>query len=171
MNIRTITRPGPKINLKPYVSFIEIFFIRSHLHKEVFNVEGWVPKLITKSGPGVVSAPNKGSEKIMPVIKMYDTTAAMLIQAIQLVENPRFSSLFSAFRELAIVTKQDSLVSILKSLVSQAKEIPGVFQITLKQRLGRKKRLVTKSFLPSFLGRLGAKEEPGKVRVFAMVDW
>jgi len=31
------------------------------------------------------------------------------------------------------------------------------------------KRLVR--FAPKYLGKLGVKEEPGKVRVFAMVDW
>jgi hypothetical protein len=158
--------------LKPYASFIEVFFIRAHLPQGVFTVEGWAPKLITKSGPGVVSAPNKkSSKKIMPIVKMYDTTAAMLVQAIQLVSNPRFESLFLAFKELATATGQSSLVSVLTQLVSQEKMIPGVYQVTLEKRVGRKKRLVTKSFLPPFLGRLGAKEEPGKVRVFAMVDW
>lgn len=137
----------------------------------MFTVEGWAPKLITKSGPGVVSAPNKGSEKIMPIIKMYDTTAAMLVQAIQLVSNPRFEGLFSSFQSLAIATRQDSLVTILKRLVAQAKHIPEVSQISFKSRVNRKVRTVTHSFLPTFLGRLGAKEEPGKVRVFAMVDW
>jgi hypothetical protein len=168
INIKTITKPGPKINLKPYASFVEVFFIRSHLDKSLFAIEGWAPKLITKSGPGVVSAPNKGSKKIMPIINMYDTTAAMLVQGIQLVTNPRFVSLFLAFKELAEHTGQLSLVSTLERIVDQAKEIPGVYSLRVKARKGKS---FTKSFLPFYLGRLGAKEEPGKVRVFAMVDW
>jgi hypothetical protein len=137
----------------------------------VFTIEGWAPKLITKSGPGVVFAPNKGSQKIMPIVKTYDATAAMLVQAIQLVTNEKFVSLFNAFIELATKTGQTSLVVVLKQLVDQAKHIPEIYQHTYKTRVGKKEHLVTKSFLPSFLGRLGAKEEPGKVRVFAMVDW
>jgi hypothetical protein len=168
MNIRTITKPGPKIDLKPYVSFIEIFFIRSHLDKRLFRIEGWAPKLITKSGPGVVSSPNKGSKKIMPIVNMYDTTAAMLVQGIQLVTNPRFAGLFLSYKELAAATGQLSLVTALTNIVNQAKEIPGVYSLQVK---GRKGKSFVKSFLPFYLGRLGAKEEPGKVRVFAMVDW
>lgn len=116
----------------------------------------------------MVSAPNKGSKKIMPIIKMYDTTAAMLVQGIQLVSNPRFEGLFLAFKELATFTGQDSLVRVLVSIVNQAKQIPGVYSLTVK---GRKGKNFEKNFLPFYLGRLGAKEEPGKVRVFAMVDW
>jgi len=173
INIRTITAPGPKINLKPYVEFVSIFFIRSHL--PVAKIEGWAPKLITKSGPGVVSAPNKGSKKIMPIVNMYDTTAAMLVQAIQLVKNPRFSELFLSFKEFAFVTGQESLVTQITKLADQAKQIPEVYQRTISKpgRSGYKKITVKRviNFLPFYLGRLGAKEEPGKVRIFAMVDW
>jgi len=141
----------------------------------VAKIEGWAPKLITKSGPGVVSAPNKGSKKIMPIVNMYDTTAAMLVQAIQLVKNPRFSELFLAFKEFALVTGQQSLVTQITQLVGQAEQIPEVFQRTVSNviRSGHKRRTIKRvvSFLPFYLGRLGAKEEPGKVRVFAMVDW
>jgi hypothetical protein len=176
INIRTITAPGPKIDLKPYVEFISIFFIRSHIDLVKYaTVREWAPKLITKSGPGVVSAPNKGSKKIMPIVNMYDTTAAMLVQAIQLVKNPRFSELFLAFKEFAFATGQQTLVAQITKLADQANQIPEVFQRSIRSsiRSGRKKRSITRvvSFLPFFLGRLGAKEEPGKVRVFAMVDW
>jgi hypothetical protein len=176
INIRTITAPGPKIDLKPYADFVSVFFIRSHLDiSKLAKIEGWAPKLITKSGPGVVSAPNKGSQKIMPIVNMYDTTAAMLVQAIQLVKNPRFSELFSAFREFAFATGQESLVAQITKLAGQASQIPEVSQrtVTTVVREGRKRRTKKKvvSFLPHYLGRLGAKEEPGKVRVFAMVDW
>jgi len=142
---------------------------------KVSKIEKWAPKLITKSGPGVVSAPNKGSEKIMPIVNMYDTTAAMLVQAIQLVKNPKFSGLFLAFKDLAFVTGQDSLVTKITKLAGEANQIPEIFQrsVSVTSRIDRKRVTSKKvySFLPPYLGRLGAKEEPGKVRVFAMVDW
>jgi len=105
---------------------------------------------------------------------MYDTTAAMLVQAIQLCRNPRFSALKAAFVSFAHCTGNDTLVTVMEQLVEQASQIPEVSRslVTRVARVRGKKRLIRseKSFLPTFLGRLGAKEEPGKVRVFAMVD-
>jgi len=111
----------------------------------------------------------------MPIVNMYDTTAAMLVQAIQLVKNPKFGGLFLAFKDLAFVTGQDSLVTQITKLAGEANQIPEIFQrsVSVTSRIDRKRVTSKKlySFLPPYLGRLGAKEEPGKVRVFAMVDW
>jgi hypothetical protein len=149
--------------------------MRSHLSSTLFKVDGWEPKLITKSGPGVVSEPlSSGSKKIMPIINMYDTTGAILVQGIQLVTGEKFKNLYSAFKKVADITGQVSLVNQLESIVNQASKIPDIYSRTIKtvRRINGKRKTFSRihSFLPTYLGRLGAKEEPGKVRVFAMVD-
>lgn len=171
LNLKTITRPGIKFKLNPYKSFIWIFFKRMGYIPMV--PQKWEPKIITKSGPGVV-APTKG---IQPPWSIYNTTTAMIVTAVALTSK-RFESLLEQFKIVAHATGQTSLVDMLQRVGALGSAIPIV---TTGGRVGENfkgivtekltKQLKSCSFVPVFLGRLGAKEEPGKVRVFAMVDW
>lgn len=107
---------------------------------------------------------------------MFNNTTAMIVQAVALT-SPKFEKLFTSFKEFAALTGQTTLVKTLEKVGALGKAIPIV---TTGGRLGENFKgkatkkflsvLKSKSFVPVFLGRLGAKEEPGKVRVFAMVD-
>jgi hypothetical protein len=132
----------------------------------------WEPKIITKSGPGAI-APTKG---IQPPWSMFNNTTAMIVQAVALT-SPKFATLLGSFKEFAALTGQTSLVKILEQVGALGKAIPivttgGRFGENFKGQKTKSliKSLKSRSFVPVFLGRLGAKEEPGKVRVFAMVD-
>lgn len=110
--------------------------------------------------------------KIQPVYSIFDTTAAMLVQAIALVRDVK---LLEAFKALAAATGQSSLVAAMLHIYENASQIPEISSVISSRKGRRGGKLVTFkkeiSFIPRFLGKLGAKEEPGKVRVFAMVDW
>lgn len=80
-----------------------------------------------------------------------NTTSAMVYQAVAFHKHPELLMKFKAFAQL---TGQGDLFDTLSTVISYAKDIK-----------------VFGSFAPLHLGKLGVKEEPGKVRVFAMVDW
>lgn len=149
-NISTITKPGVVFDVNPYLLFIPIFF--KHLFKmtgEERNLEQWEPRVITKSGPGSVSV----DARKQPPIPMYSTTSSLIVQAVAWFK-PEFSELLLVFKNLALKLNQKTLYDKLSEVANGAKDIK-VFQ----------------RWSPKYLAKLGIKEEPGKVRVFAMVDW
>jgi hypothetical protein len=84
------------------------------------------------------------------ILQLANNTCALVIQSLALVKQKR---LYFAFKRYAEATNQETLVELLNRVYSLAVQV---------------KYLVP--FIPTMLGKLGIKEEPGKVRVFAMVD-
>jgi hypothetical protein len=148
--IKTITEPGRTFNTVPYLEFVSIFHHKLIARGWVPNTDlKWEPRLITKAGPGSVGP----LIKRQPPIKAYNSTGAIAFQAIAF-NKPEHKELLAVFKRLAHMWGQDSLVT----------KMNEVFEWS-----GPIKRLA--SWAPTYLGKLGVKEEPGKVRVFAMVDW
>ena len=83
---------------------------------------------------------------------MYSTTSSLIVQAVSWFK-PEFSELRAVFQSLALKFNQESLYYKMKEVADSAQGIK-VFQ----------------TWSPEYLAKLGIKEEPGKVRVFAMVD-
>lgn len=149
-NTSTITKPGVVFNLNPYLEFIPIFF--KHLFKmtgEDRTLSQWEPRVITKSGPGSVSV----DARKQPPIPMYSTTSSLIVQAVTWFK-PEFNELRAVFQSLAMKLNQQSLYDKMKEVADNTKDIK-----------------VFRTWSPKYLAKLGIKEEPGKVRVFAMVDW
>lgn len=152
-NLRTITSPGVCYNYMDMLKFVHTFFFmlraRSWISESSVQLKAWEPRLITKSGPGSVSP----DARRQPVMKMGNTTSACVVQAITWFK-PEFLPLRKKFEKLALLWGQESLWTSLRRTAEYAGPI---------------KRLAP--WAPEYLGKLGIKEEPGKVRVFAMVDW
>jgi len=150
--LRTITSPGKVFDLQVYKGEIPRFFeTYSTLRDAVtdWKLPQWTPVIITKSGPGVIGEKAKKQFSI-PVP---NSTAALILQAAAW-ESPKFKELRAVFRALAFKLKQQRLWMDYESI---SKLLPDI--------------RVPDSFIPEYLGKLGTKDEPGKVRVFAMVDW
>jgi len=148
LNLSTITSEGRDWDVIKYIDFIPRFFAMLPNFAKA-EVEAWEPRLITKSGPGAVSV----DAKHQPIVPMYSTTAALIVQAVSWASSD-FKSLLVIFEALASKMGQDSLYRKLEEVAKWASPVK-VFQ----------------RFAPPYLAKLGLKEEPGKVRVFAMVDW
>lgn len=149
--ISTITQAGVVFDQIPYIDFIPVFISRLQTRGWLPEEKPkWEPRLITKAGPGSVGP----DIKRQPPLKAYNSTAAMIFQALAFHTDPKFKDLLSVFKRLASVTGQESLVAKMEEVAKWSSPI---------------KRLV--NWRPTYLGKLGVKEEPGKVRVFAMVDW
>jgi hypothetical protein len=149
--ISTITSPGKSFKMKKYADFIPVFFAWLAPRDISFNVPRAQLVLITKSGPGVVSQHIKAfGGKFRPA----NSTSALIYQAAALAED-RFAELRKALISLAKLTGQRSLAMTLQDVI----------------RMFPKAYPSGSSLVPSHLGKLGVKEEPGKVRVFAMVDY
>lgn len=178
--LSTIWLPGTEFNTIRYINFVGTFF--SWLVARV----GTLPDLgdvklfhISKSGPGVSAKPiilgrpaakllkkfNKSfnlpreSEKRKKallkqsfVYKIGSNTSALVVQAMAW-GSPEFSELRAVLRQYCALTKS-SLYDKLQRVMDQVGPIS-----------------FWRPMVPAFLGKLGVKEEPGKVRVFAMVDW
>lgn len=146
--LSTITRPGVDLDFGRYLEFIPTFFklmSNKGFLPEKVEVPSWEPKLITKAGPGSVSG------KKQPKMHAGNTTSAMVYQAVAFHNQP---ALLAKFKMFATLTGQQTLSDTLSTVISYAKEIKTF-----------------RASAPLHLGKLGVKEEPGKVRVFAMVDW
>lgn len=88
--------------------------------------------------------------KIQPPYLVDNTTTALPLQAVALTEN---SVLAPSFEKMCSLTDQPDLLEKLRLISSLTKPIKSFTD-----------------WIPQYLGKLGAKEEPGKVRIFAMVD-
>jgi len=108
----------------------------------------WEARIIMKSAPGVIG---ERSKRQLPWV-VANTTGALPLTAIAMF-SPQFSELRSTFKDLCKVLNAERLYNLMEEVATIAKPI------------------IPKSFVPKYLGKLGTKEEPGKVRVFAMVDW
>jgi len=160
LKLSTIYKPGIPYNELPYLNFIPIFFgALSELPKSAeFKIDAWKPVVIGKSGPGVLSTTR--SEKVG--IKCPSSTSALVFQAI-VWKMEQFSELFDSFKQVAALTGQDSLVSKLQQVAEWAGKDKRLVHLCPSTLVDNKKTY--------YLAKLGVKEEPGKVRVFAMVDW
>jgi len=83
-----------------------------------------------------------------------NSTAALLLQAAAW-SKPEFDELRKDLRVWMLKTRQ-------QDLWLRFDQIRKYLKTDIK---------IPDFFIPKFLGKLGCKEEPGKVRVFAMVDW
>lgn len=156
-SVRTITAPGPL-----YVDMFHEFIIRFWTMLPKPEVKPWEVLCIRKSGPltqaGAAKGPFKGTVSVTldreSKTRAYrqTTMSVMVLQAIQLVN--AFPSLLLSLDQVqtALGEKKDRRLKYLY-LDWWAKHSPG------------------KVTFPRPLGKLGVKEEPGKKRVFAMVDY
>lgn len=144
MKISTITSPGVDFNILPFHAFLSTFWIRSHINDVVIDSEELVRKvwLIFKSAPGSSSSTKSGS---------FD------------IPHPNSSSLISVHAKALM----DSQLKNCYLLLGKVLHPSMAYFIEQMSR-----------YVPSIkfkggawpLGKLGTKLEPGKVRVFAMVD-
>jgi len=156
-SVKTITTPGPL-----YIDIFHEFIIRFWTMLPKPEVRPWEVLCIRKSGPltqaGAVKGPYKGTISITlePGVETrayrQTTMSVMVLQAIQLVN--AFPALLKSLDEVqtALSERKDRRLKYLY-LDWWAKHSPG------------------KVTFPRPLGKLGVKEEPGKKRVFAMVDY
>lgn len=157
IKLTTITDAGTDFGIARYLDFIKIFFRLLALNprnKEIMmqGLDQWKPLFLPKSAPGVSHKTFTNKTKTSN-LDVPNSTAALALQA-GLWMSPKFKYLRAVFEQYCKIT--DNL-----SLYSQLKQIGEAF-------LGTK---YVARVLPTYLGRLGLKDEPGKVRVFAMVDW
>lgn len=183
--LSTIYKAGTDFNVLRYMKFVATFF--GWLVARV----GSLPELeqvklfhISKSAPGVSAKPVivgsvatklwRKRQKALPNVKdprkrakMLDkarlesglfyylgsSTSALIMQAMAWA-SPDFSELRGILKEYCHRTQASSFYGQLQMLMDQAGPIS-----------------FWRPLVPTYLGKLGIKEEPGKVRVFAMVDW
>jgi hypothetical protein len=180
--LSTIWSPGTEFDTIKYQHFVGTFF--SWLVARV----GTLPELkdvklfhISKSGPGVSANPVILGQKAAKELKSFkksfgritdknrdkykktllqqpfvyrigSSTSALVFQAMAW-GSPQFADLRAVLRQYCALTKS-SLYDKLQTVFDQAGPIS-----------------FWRPLVPTYLGKLGIKEEPGKVRVFAMVDW
>jgi len=153
LKLSTITNPGKEFNVIPYISFLPIFFGYLKKSMEGLELSKVKPFFISKSGPGTEYRPvvNKsGTVKIL----LYNSTAALTMQAMAL-RSDKHENLFGLMSKFATLFEGgDALMRSLISIGDEGLKIPFLHRL-----------------IPAYLGKLGLKDEPGKVRVFAMVDW
>jgi hypothetical protein len=152
-SVQTIIAPAPTLNLEAYSWFIPCFF--SDLEKMgcKFEFPLWDPLELKKAAPGTQtgSKRNKGGVRVTEngqsrLIWRQTSMSVLFEQAVQFFN---FPSLLSALEEVGNLLGPDALPRM-KTFRSLVRGVP---------------------FFPWPLGKLGVKEEPGKKRVFAMVDW
>jgi len=112
LKLSTIYKPGIPYKEQPYLEFLPTFFdALISIGGELPKISEWKPVLIGKSGPGVLSKTQ--SEKVG--IKAPSSTTALAFQAIVWASD-QFVELFEAFKQVATLTGQDSLVSKLRTV-------------------------------------------------------
>lgn len=153
IKLSTITNPGREFDVIPYIDFLPIFFGYLKKSMEGLEIGAVKPFFISKSGPGTVYKPVVNKTKTIE-LKLYNSTSVLTMQAMALCSD-KFKGLLKLMTLYA--SKQeggDKLIYFLQQLGTVGNQIPFLHRL-----------------VPAFLGKLGLKDEPGKVRVFAMVDW
>lgn len=157
-SVKTIVSPGP-LYVDRFSEFIPQFIL---LGRFKLAVKPWTPILALKSGPLCQAGDSKGPYKgtiqhnlgpgYLPTRCYRQTQMSVLwLQAVQIVNAyPELLQYLDAIQRLT--TKKRDWVSDMY-LTFIASLCPG------------------KLTFPHLLGKLGVKEEPGKKRVFAMVDY
>ena len=152
-SVKTIVTPGPSLNLEAYSWFIPNFFHDLEKMGCKFEFPLWDPLELKKAAPGTQtgSKRNKGGvytgEGRMRRLLWRQTSMSVLFE--QAVQFFNFPDLLSSLRKVGDLLGPEAL-----------------------PRMETFKSLVTGTYIfPWPLGKLGVKEEPGKKRVFAMVDW
>jgi len=152
-SVKTITTPAPSLNLAAYSWFIPYFF--SDLEKMgcKFEFPEWEPLELKKAAPGTRtgSKRDKGGVGVIEhghrrLIWIQTSMSVLFEQAVQFFN---FPSLLLALEKVGNLLGPDALPRM-KTFRSLVQGTP---------------------IFPWPLGKLGVKEEPGKKRVFAMVDW
>lgn len=152
-SVSTIVTPGPSLNLEAYSWFIPYFF--SDLEKMgcKFEFPLWDPLELKKAAPGTQTGPKRtkggvwtGQGRMRRLIWIQTSMSVLVEQAVQFFN---FADLLSSLKKVGDLLGPEAYprMETFKSLVAGTHIFPWP------------------------LGKLGVKEEPGKKRVFAMVDW
>lgn len=151
INLKTITRGLPDFDIIQYLNFVPIFFHWLHILIKKESTSGmnrgweWDPKIILKSGPGS----SQSKDSVTP-----SSSSLIVWYCVALFGNKELGPIlkkFAGYWYPALLGKMNMLM-----IYPPEVKLPKS----------------SKSNLTSFpLGKLGLKQEPGKVRVFAMVDW
>jgi len=148
LSVKTIISPGPPLIADRYLPFIATFFsnlaLMAGVSMEIFHVLPPFKALaLLKSAPG--------------------TSAKTIIQT-------SVSALLRAVTNLSSSHLRETIVATL-AMVNGPVRLFRIFE-GLSQIQGRYFSIFARTTTETDrLGRLGFKNEPGKVRVFAMVDW
>lgn len=157
-SVKTIVTPGP-LYVNRFSEFIPHFIL---MGKFKLRVKQWKPILALKSGPlcqhGDSKGPFKGTVEhrvgkgFLPTRSYRQTQmSVMWLQAVQIV---------NAYPEL--LRYLDSIQSLFAEKHNWVSDMYLTYIASLTPG---------KLVFPHTLGKLGVKEEPGKKRVFAMVDY
>lgn len=153
LKLSTITDPGREFDILQYISFLPIFFGYLKKSMEGLEKEKVKPFFISKSGPGTEYRPVFNKTKTLE-LKLYNSTSVLTMQAMAL-KSDKFKGLLALMSKFADLFEGGaSLMKSLNSIGEEGLKIPFLHRL-----------------VPTYLGKLGLKDEPGKVRVFAMVDW
>lgn len=152
-SIRTIVTPGPSLNLEAYSWFIPYFFSDLERLGCKFEFPLWDPLELKKAAPGTQTGPKRckggvyvGQGRMRRLIWIQTSMSVLFEHAVQFFN---FPDLLSSLRKVGDLLGPEAL-----------------------PRMETFKSLVLGTYIfPWPLGKLGVKEEPGKKRVFAMVDW
>jgi hypothetical protein len=183
--LSTIYEPGTEFNVIPYVNFVGTFF--SWLVARV----GTLPELgeaklfhIPKSGPGVHAKPvvvgkiaNKKWRTLLKSLKLPKLGTPSRVKAIYKAQRQSNLFYFLGSNTSAAVLQSMSWFSPafaeLRGVLKEYCRLTNSRVYTQLESVGTQAGPISfwRPLVPTFLGKLGVKEEPGKVRVFAMVDW
>lgn len=180
VKIHTITKPGREFDIQPYIEFIPWFFHKlasrgvewPQTTKALKSALRWTPLILTKSAPGVCVSNEKvfkdsvgaqdtrkriikddGSRVELLSYKFPTSTSALFLSAHHWLYKSD-NSLHSAMNGFLRKTGNRGLWDWIEMLGDLVEHSGPLSKLS-----------------PIYLGKLGTKDEPGKVRVFAMVDW
>lgn len=148
LSVKTIVSPGPTLSMDKYLRFIAIFFrnlssLPGANKINFHSLPSWKSLSLLKSAPG--------------------TSAKTMIQT-------SVSALLRHVSNLSGSHLRDTLLAVM-AFSNGPVRLFRIFE-GLSQIQGRFYPIFRRSITATdSLGRLGFKDEPGKVRVFAMVDW
>lgn len=152
-SVRTIVEPGPPLNLAAYSWFIPYFFEDLKNMGCTFEFPLWEPLELKKAAPGTQTGSKRnrggvyaGEGRYRRLIWIQTSMSVLFEQAVQFFN---FPALLSALEKVGNLLGPEAYprMKTFRSLVQGTHVFPWP------------------------LGKIGVKEEPGKKRVFAMVDW
>jgi hypothetical protein len=148
LSVSTIISPGPVLDMSRYYPFIAVFFStlasQAGVSMELFHA---LPPF--KALALLKSAPGTSAKTII------QTSVSALLRSVTSLSNSHLRG--TVISVLEIVKGPVHLFRILEGLSQISGRFYSIFKLPLT--------------VTDRLGRLGFKDEPGKVRVFAMVDW
>lgn len=158
-SVKTIVTPGP-LYVDRFSEFIPVFFKGKSI-----EIKPWKPLVIRKSGPlSQFGSSKKGFEGLVKFregpgwapswIQRSTTMSVLLLQAVQL---------WNGWPQIV-----EAMARVEKALGTRVHQSVVDLYVSYWGSLCSKGRII---FPPGTVGKLGVKEEPGKKRVFAMVDY